>query len=134
MPHLRSYDFISMKSRPIASLVLRAFTHQDPSSFAAFLTQISSSQALIQLCIWHSRHSLYPTMTDHIRPKKYQLWQIVAKDGGGALPDVPSVKDEPLRPKEIGAVRERRDAREAAQPEHPKQHGKAPSIALLGTV
>lgn len=45
-------------------------------------------------------------------------------DGGGALPDVPSVKDEPLRPKEIGAVRERRDAREAAQPEHPKQHGK----------
>lgn len=49
-------------------------------------------------------------------------------DGGGALPDVPSVKDAPLRPKEISAVRERRDAhREAAPPdppEHPK-HGVA---------
>lgn len=47
-------------------------------------------------------------------------------DGGGALPDVPSVKDEPLRPKQISAVRERRERQDAhrteadVQPEHPK--------------
>ena len=51
------------------------------------------------------------------------------KDGGGALPDVPSVKDEPLRPKQISAVRERRDAHRGA--DLPEQ-GKAPSIELLG--
>ena len=31
----------------------------------------------------------------------------VFQDGGGALPDVPSVKDAPLQPKKFSAVRER---------------------------
>jgi len=38
-------------------------------------------------------------------------------DGGGALPDVPSMKDRPLQPKRLSAVREREDDANTETPE-----------------